>query len=656
MQADAPEQARFFGAVFGDEAGYVFISTLDHVAKAAGQRYWFDRAFAWPAQRDTILDFVRSEDARGCDVYFAVQLYGKPDARQKQLVRTCPSIWSDLDQAVPWKIEPEPSVILETSPGRYHGFWRAPAPLSPSEAEDLSRRIAYAHHGAGADLGGWDLTQVLRIPGTHNHKYNEMPLVRLLKCDPNPIPRAVLEHFPLAPGGPILDPWDDGARDESEPPVPLAFTDLFHWRQTDPEDRSSWAQRMVAILKEHGLSDRLVEAALVDHPVYTAKAAEKWGGKKAAILQDIRRCIKHWREHPLQSQVIEFPSLNGAAPKLPTSAPKVADAALADYPLQTLHELVSTTVMSDVELIEGFLWANRVTWVFAPASTGKTIFVLAALMHMAAERPFCGRAVAPGPVLLIEEDSPLTVMAEYVETIADIYEIELEGSPFWINRQQGLRITDEAGLARAKVAVDGCPSRPAVVAIDACERLTPSDRFNTREFDPLVRFLQWLVAQGITPIIIDHTKKPGGEQKKRNDTPKKPLDDLYGSVAKQQIADVMIFFAGSLKTSIRLSFEKFRGETPPSFTVTFTSDSGFSIKDQVYSPQTDAERKIMTFVAAPESPKSWTLEDLLSITGMRERTAYRALSSLVKHRLLLKTGPAKQPQYAANHALPGPFA
>jgi hypothetical protein len=31
----------------------------------------------------------------------------------------------------------------------------------------------------GADRGGWDLTQVLRIPGTPNLKYADKPLVRL---------------------------------------------------------------------------------------------------------------------------------------------------------------------------------------------------------------------------------------------------------------------------------------------------------------------------------------------------------------------------------------------------------------------------------------------------------------------------------------------
>lgn len=304
VMSSRDRQTEFFRTVFGDEAGYVFISTMDWEKKRRSETgYWADRSFAWPAQRDTVLEFVEREDTAGRDVYFAVQLYSKPDARRQNLVKSCPSIWSDLDYAVPWQITPEPSVILETSPGRYHGFWRAPTTLTPAEAENLSKRIAYAYHADGADLGGWDLTQVLRIPGTHNHKYEDFPEIRLLKCDPKPIPRAMLESFPRLAETPE---WSPGESD-GDPPIPLEGDELAHWKLTSPEDRSAWAQRMVAILKEHGLSDRLVESALVDHPVYVAKAAEKWGGKKSAIIDDIHRCIKHWHEHPIRAFNIEIP-------------------------------------------------------------------------------------------------------------------------------------------------------------------------------------------------------------------------------------------------------------------------------------------------------------------------------------------------------------
>jgi hypothetical protein len=48
--------------------------------------------------------------------------------------------------------------------------------VEPEEGEDLNRRLAYA---MAADLSGWDLTQLLRVPGTRNRKYPDAPLVEL---------------------------------------------------------------------------------------------------------------------------------------------------------------------------------------------------------------------------------------------------------------------------------------------------------------------------------------------------------------------------------------------------------------------------------------------------------------------------------------------
>jgi hypothetical protein len=54
--------------------------------------------------------------------------------------------------------------------------------LEPEEGQDLNRRLAYA---MGADLSGWDLTQLLRVPGTRNYKYPGAPLVELARLSEN---------------------------------------------------------------------------------------------------------------------------------------------------------------------------------------------------------------------------------------------------------------------------------------------------------------------------------------------------------------------------------------------------------------------------------------------------------------------------------------
>ena len=58
--------------------------------------------------------------------------------------------------------------------------------------EALNRRLTYH---VGADHGGWDLTQVLRFPGTKNFKYASEPLVRTLWDDGRVYSIKQLEHY-----------------------------------------------------------------------------------------------------------------------------------------------------------------------------------------------------------------------------------------------------------------------------------------------------------------------------------------------------------------------------------------------------------------------------------------------------------------------------
>ena len=85
-------------------------------------------------------------------------------------------LWADLDEANPEAITFTPTIAIQSSPGRYVGLWLTDATVS----EDLNRRMTYH---VGADRGGWDLTQVLRMPGTVNHKYPGKPKVMTLWMD-----------------------------------------------------------------------------------------------------------------------------------------------------------------------------------------------------------------------------------------------------------------------------------------------------------------------------------------------------------------------------------------------------------------------------------------------------------------------------------------
>jgi hypothetical protein len=138
------------------------------------------------------------------DLYFCPQLLGAK-RRTKNSVQTCTCLWADLDECPPDQLIVEPTIVVESSPGRYQAYWLLTEPLDPEEAEDYSRRIAYKHAGQGADKSGWDLTQLLRVPLTYNYKYQERTAVSVVKASSQKYTPEDFASYPQASGFEYLD-------------------------------------------------------------------------------------------------------------------------------------------------------------------------------------------------------------------------------------------------------------------------------------------------------------------------------------------------------------------------------------------------------------------------------------------------------------------
>ncbi len=134
--------------------------------------------FAWPDERERARRWiVREAFTKGRETYHCAH---RLTSRRRVKDNAAPllSLYVDGDGAKVTEHLPRPSAVVESSPEREQFYWSLTQPLSPEAAEQLNRRLAYA---LGADKSGWDLTQLLRIPGTPNFKYESTPIVRLLE-------------------------------------------------------------------------------------------------------------------------------------------------------------------------------------------------------------------------------------------------------------------------------------------------------------------------------------------------------------------------------------------------------------------------------------------------------------------------------------------
>lgn len=157
----------FITEVWENQPGAFFcISTKSR----AGQ--WRDRFFK---RKDLHQVVGYIEDNLDKDVYWCPHGFTRP-RRLKSYAKLPSLLWADLDEASPVGMVPQPTIAWESSPGRYVALWETETQVD----ELLNRRLTYH---VGADPGGWDVTQVLRVPGTRNYKYPHTPVVKLLWKD-----------------------------------------------------------------------------------------------------------------------------------------------------------------------------------------------------------------------------------------------------------------------------------------------------------------------------------------------------------------------------------------------------------------------------------------------------------------------------------------
>jgi hypothetical protein len=161
----------FLHSVWSEQGeGFAFLS----LRESPGQ--WRDLAYKYP------VDEIEIPDAKLGDVYFCPNLFTRPRRRKGLVLPSC-WLYADLDTVEPDAVvallgnKMKPSPTWESSPGRYQCMWHIDMALEEEAHSHLNRKLTYK---IGADKGGWDITQVLRVPGTINHKYAGKPEVKLL--------------------------------------------------------------------------------------------------------------------------------------------------------------------------------------------------------------------------------------------------------------------------------------------------------------------------------------------------------------------------------------------------------------------------------------------------------------------------------------------
>lgn len=350
---------RFFETIYGDNKGYFFICGI----KWPGQKFNSGKAFK-TTEITEAEKYIQDISYAGYDVYFTPGLFSRPQRTADHLIPRN-AIWSDVDEGDISGMHP--TVVWSSSTGRKQAVWVLDTQdrIYP-DRQGLSRAISKI---CSFDMGGWDSTQLLRVPGVMGHKRKEL-VGEQLGFGTNPSPGLVAASALRKLGC-------------------IGQTTLGRLRQSEATgDRSEALFAILTDMIENGL-DRDTVIGLVRHTPWN-----KWGEDLDKLNRDIDRAERHIATH--KSKTIEVhPEIDDSEgePQVPV------------FSLKSIGDFAK--VPKPKWLIEGIIEEGSCGFIAAPPKHYKSWVMLDMAISVASGHRFLGdRRVSQHPTLVVEaEDS-----------------------------------------------------------------------------------------------------------------------------------------------------------------------------------------------------------------------------------------------------------
>lgn len=549
-QSALDDSVQFLEIVWGDREAWVDLPT-----KVGG--HWVPYSFQWP---NTQIARWRIESALadGEDIYFSVAQFKNKGRRWEDTLGGI-WLWADLDEVHPEAIveEIEPTVAWSSSPQRYQALWLLDSSCSPRLIEEMNRRLTYA---IGADKSGWDLTTVLRVPGTCNWKYVGGPTVELLWANGPSYGvkslAATLKDLAGAiwVGTPSKDSSSaDFLADNRQ--LPPRGVRLLRVREDEVVvgERSDRLWELLCIMAETGWS----EEKMIEEAWPSAWNKHQDSGDKNRLRREVRKARDTVQRKRGMSQPSAVVQIDGPVLELVpqpevsvVTTPVRRVSPFADY-----ASFLSMNLESPRWLIEEIWMAGSQGIIGGEPKSSKSTIALAMALSVASGKPFLNRyAVSTtGPVLVVQEENDPWDVQDKLRKLASYYgligpgEIEQtaarEGSVGSVAtrlafpKEVPLKLLNNYGFDmsleehRLLLEEEIRAVQPIMLILDSLYLMIGGA--STDKLQDLMPFLKWLLLlkhrYGCAPVVVHHMRKA------RNDSSSgaavRPGQRLLGSTA-----------------------------------------------------------------------------------------------------------------------------
>lgn len=342
------------------------------------------------------------------DLYLSFTPTGGKE-RKKTNAQDTYIIAQDIDGA-PIPTDLPPSYYWETSPNKYQGVWVLDNKVNPQEHEILCRKLVKKY---GFDPCGVDIVHLYRIPSTVNHKYatdfkvsglqgegtvyRKRDFMKHLE-DVDISSRAVVEHEDIE----YLNLDLDAVLEEYN-----AFKEFTHELAVD---RSEWAWKLEQKMIMNGASKEEVKFVLLNAPDGKAKFTEETVNAEVnrAFAKSESLVEESEEEVELVTELTSKMSIEEQGGKSIKTVSKKGKKRKNKFNIVRVDE-IEPFDPTDFWLIEDFWENGSVGVIGAPSKSFKSTFALNLACAVATGKPFDGRKVKQGAVLIIQGENNLSM-------------------------------------------------------------------------------------------------------------------------------------------------------------------------------------------------------------------------------------------------------
>jgi len=185
---------------------------------------------------------------QGAGVYVTVNQTDMTGRKSEKIVRVR-AVWQEDDDGYNGPLPLDPSMVVESSPGKFHRYWLVADhwPADEQGRADFAAVMERMVESYGSDKNAKDISRVLRVPGFLNRKYATPFMVRIVEDSGRRYTRKqILQAFPPVEREEpqARSEWCAADRDEER------IADAL--RAIPAVDRDIWLQIGMALKEEFG--------------------------------------------------------------------------------------------------------------------------------------------------------------------------------------------------------------------------------------------------------------------------------------------------------------------------------------------------------------------------------------------------------------------